>query len=91
MMRLVLLVAWIIIKTEAVFKECVTCSNVSSDSCKYDQCCQTEGERCGGLMNLWGNCRSGQECMYRKGSVFNEERFGFCEDGKPIMQFLYYL
>ncbi len=87
----------IIFEVEAVFKDCAPCENVScpnvNKSCKsvyYDRCgccaycTKATGEKCGGKMNLWGSCSPTDQCVYRIGSVFNEERFGFCEDGKII-------
>lgn len=59
------------------------CKNMYLDHCGCcAYCAKSEGDKCGGKMNLWGSCEPGFECTYRSGSVYNEERFGFCEHGE---------
>lgn len=52
-----------------------------SGRCAY--CAKSVGDRCGGTLNYWGSCKPGLKCVYRLGSVFNdnEEKIGFCEKG----------
>ncbi len=89
----ILVVFSLIIAIEAVFEDCFPCERVScpqlSQNCKYFYhdncgCCQYctkgDGERCGGELNLWGSCEPDSTCAYRLGSVFNDERLGFCEN-----------
>lgn len=74
-----------------MFRECkpcnkIICPEISRCDYKYTgdcgcctYCARSESGRCGGALNMWGSCGPGLKCVYRIGSVFNEERFGFCE------------
>ena len=76
-----------------MFRECkpcnkIICPEISRCDYKYTgdcgcctYCARSESGRCGGALNMWGSCGPGLKCVYRIGSVFNEERFGFCETG----------
>lgn len=48
-------------------------------------CAKTLWQRCGGWLNVGGECGPELRCSYRLGSIYGENRLGKCEPGKLNM------
>lgn len=58
------------------------CRQTYAGKCGCLRYCKTgRGDRCGGVLNYWGTCRDGLQCVYRPGGIINQEKHGFCETG----------